>query len=244
VAGPGKKVRVPEGQRLYAVGDIHGHLELLERLHAMILADAQSAGGADNYVVYLGDYVDRGPDSRGVIEALCERPLPGFETVHLKGNHEDFMLRFLDGSEAGPNWFQNGGDTTLASYDVARPMEWSGADAYDETRAALAAALSAGHRTFLDELSLSYEAGDFFFAHAGVRPEVPLAEQRPQDLMWIRGAFLDATQDFGKVVVHGHTPESKVQVRANRIGIDTGAFYTGCLTCLVLEGNKRRFLQT
>ena len=242
---PDKTVpRVPDGSRVYAIGDSHGRLDLLEMLQDMILAYSEMSAPAREVVVYLGDYVDRGPDSKGLIERLIEKPLPGFESVHLMGNHEDFMLGFLARPEMGPNWFYNGGDTTLESYGVRRPGEWASTEAYADAQAQLTAALPRAHLQFLQALRLSHTEGDYLFVHAGIRPEIPIAEQSPEDLMWIRDEFLNSDTDFGKVVVHGHTPEREVQFRHNRIGIDSGAVFTGRLTCLVLEGEERRLLQT
>jgi len=236
--------RVPEDHRVYAVGDIHGRLELLGRLQEKIAADAEASGASRFTVVYLGDYVDRGEDSRGVVARLALRPLDGFESVHLKGNHEDFMLRFLDDVEVGADWVFNGGDSTLASYGVEAPGAWAGAFALENTREALLAALPEAHLSFLQDLKLSHVVGDYIFVHAGVRPGVPLDRQRAHDLMWIRREFLDFDGDFGKVVVHGHTPVKQVDSHLNRIGIDTGAAYGGPLTAVVLDGAERRFLQT
>ena len=236
-----RTARVPDGHRVYAVGDIHGRLDLLDELRQRIVEDA--AGAGMRTVVYLGDYVDRGADSRGVVARLASQPLAGFANVHLKGNHEDFMLRFLARPEVGPDWLYNGGDATLASYEVPAPGPWAGAPALEATCEALLAALPESHLAFLNGLALSHVAGDYLFVHAGVRPGVALEAQRPHDLMWIRREFLEHEGDFGKVVVHGHTPAQAVDVRPNRIGIDTGAVYGGRLTAVVLEGSGRRFLQ-
>ena len=237
---------VPPGTRVYAVGDCHGCLEALRGLRAAIVADSTRADAAGpradrRVVVYLGDYVDRGPDSRGVVESLVGEPLAGFESVHLLGNHEAFMRRFLDGEEVASVWMMNGGGATLRSYglDVAA---LAGPNARD-LRDALTAAVPEAHRAFLDGLTLSHVEGDYFFVHAGVRPGVPLAAQEADDLLWIREPFLGSTADHGKVVVHGHSATAEVAVRPNRIGIDTGACYGGQLTALVLEGGQHRFLQ-
>ncbi|MCP4327572.1 MAG: serine/threonine protein phosphatase [Alphaproteobacteria bacterium] len=233
---------VPDGTCVYAVGDIHGRHDLLIALQEMIVADAGRRNPERRVVVYLGDYVDRGPESRAVVEALATTALPGFEVVHLIGNHESFLLRFLQDAEVGPIWFYNGGACTLESYGVE-------AGALD--RAALAAAqddfqevLPARHEQFLRGLALSHVEGDYAFVHAGVRPGIPLAEQRAEDLMWIRDEFLDANDNHGHVIVHGHSIAWEPEVRVNRIGIDTGAFASGVLTALVLDGAERGFLQT
>ena len=245
---------VPPGTRVYAVGDCHGCLEALRGLRAAIVADAARADAeaprADRrVVVYLGDYIDRGPDSRGVVELLIGEPLAGFESVHLLGNHEAFMRGFLDGEDVAAVWMMNGGAATLRSYglDVAAPTgpengPRPGGDA-PALRDALAAAIPETHRVFLDGLALSHVEGDYFFVHAGVRPGVPLERQGADDLLWIREPFLGSTADHGKVVVHGHSVAREPEVRPNRIGIDTGACYGGKLTALVLEGAEQRFLQ-
>lgn len=243
-AGAGPGPRVAEGRRVYAVGDVHGRIDLLRRLGRLIAEDARAAAPADKIVVYLGDYVDRGPGSFAVVDLLLNEPLAGFQAVHLKGNHEDLMLGFLEDARVGPTWFMNGGIATMESYgvDVFDPV--GGADSPEEARRRLRELLPRAHLDFLRRLALSHREGDYLFVHAGVRPGVPLAEQRPSDLLWIRGEFLDSAADFGRVVVHGHTISAEPEVRANRIGIDTGAYYSNRLTCLVLEGSDRRFLRT
>lgn len=235
--------RCPDGTRIYAIGDIHGRDDLLIRLHDRIIDDARTRPISNPIVVYLGDYVDRGPGSSQVIDLLISEPLPGFAGIYLKGNHEDMMLNFLDGPPA-LGWLLNGGIATLASYGVtAGRLALYFAD-LDGVQRDLCAAIPPAHRRFLHGLQMMYTAGDYAFVHAGVRPGVDLAAQKPADLMWIRDKFLLSKKDFGKVIVHGHTIAEKPQVCANRIGIDTGAFASDQLTCLVLEGGDRRFLQT
>jgi serine/threonine protein phosphatase 1 len=236
--------RVPDGRRVYAVGDIHGRADLLRRLHRAIAEDAAQAGELHRVVVYLGDYVDRGPASSEVIENLLAPALPGFEAVHLKGNHEDMLLRFLDDPEQGELWLMNGGMETLESYGVEVPAWYRRGRAMETTAAWLRRAMGPRHLRFLSGLRIMHEEGDYLFVHAGVRPDVGLAEQREYDLMWIRDPFLRHPEPFGRIVVHGHTIAPEPEVRANRIGIDTGAYYYGRLTCLVLEGEERRFLQS
>ncbi len=246
--GSAVKARVPEGARVYAVGDSHGCADLLRALHQEILEDSARADAAGpratrRVVVYLGDYVDRGPDSRGLLDLLIEGPLPGFEAIHLLGNHEAFMLRFLDGENVVAIWMLNGAAATLRSYGLDVAKLTGTADDMGGLRAALAPELPEAHRAFLDGLALSHVEGDYFFAHAGVRPGVPLEVQHEEDLLWIREPFLVSTADHGKVVVHGHTPTAEPAVRSNRIGIDTGACYGGKLTALALEGGEHHFLQ-
>ena len=237
--------KVTDDSVVYAVGDIHGRDDLLDRLHAKIAADADRRDRARRVIVYLGDYVDRGLESRQVIDRLIDPPDDGFERVFLKGNHEDAMVQFLDDTGIGPSWMSFGGDATLYSYGVdvyATPPE--GAERLEHIQARLREALPGTHRRFLEDLVTSHVEGDYMFVHAGVRPGVPLHMQSGEDLMWIRDEFLYSRKDFGKVIVHGHSIETKPVVQANRIGIDTGAFATGVLTALALAGTDRAFLST
>ncbi len=248
----GTPPRVPDDCRVYAVGDIHGRVDLLAALHDRILDDAAAAAGR-KVLVYLGDYVDRGPWSFEVVDMLIEAPLEGFEIVHLKGNHEDFLLRFLEENpgksleenlEEADLWFINGGDATLPSYKVPVLTLPFGLAELETARRAFLAALPPSHMTFFQGLRMFHVEGDYLFVHAGIRPGVPLDEQDEEDLLWIREGFLDWDADFGHMVVHGHTPDVEIDVRPNRIGIDTGAFYTDRLTGLVAEGESTRFLHT
>jgi serine/threonine protein phosphatase 1 len=229
--------------RLYAVGDVHGRADLLRRLHEMIVEDARGAPQPKKRVVYLGDYIDRGPDSRGVLDILIDEPLLGFERIHLEGNHEHAMLGFLVDLRVGPMWLDNGGDATLFSYGVPVPNPEDPADLLRAQRL-LAANLPESHRAFLRNLELAHGAGDYFFVHAGVRPGTPLDRQEREDLLWIREPFLRSRAEFGKIVVHGHSISHEPELCDNRIGIDTGAFATGHLTCLVLADTSRSLLQT
>jgi len=225
--------------RLYVIGDIHGRLDLLERAIAAIRRDVDLYG-ADALTVTLGDYIDRGPASRGVIECLAQNPFPT-PYVALKGNHEGMLLDFLDDPTLGMHWRMQGGEQTLQSYGVAvRPLMVGKANA--EAAKRLRAALPASHLVFLRSLGTSLQHGRFFLCHAGVRPGVPLDAQSEHDLLWIRGEFLQSEADFGKIVVHGHTPVAEPEVLPNRINIDTGAFASGRLTCIVLESAGYRFL--
>ncbi len=242
----GTPPRVPDDCRVYAVGDIHGRVDLLAALHDHILDDAATATAGRKVLVYLGDYVDRGPCSFEVVDMLIEAPLEGFEIVHLKGNHEEFLLRFLEEENLGEAdlWFINGGDVTLYSYKVPVLTLPFGLAEMETARRAFLAALPSSHMTFYQGLEMFHVEGDYLFVHAGIRPGVPLDEQDEEDLLWIREGFLDSDADFGHMVVHGHTPGVETDVRPNRIGIDTGAFFTDRLTCLVAEGDSTRFLHT
>ena len=235
---------LPQGQLIYAIGDIHGRSDLLAKLLEDIEKDAaRSAPNGRRALIFLGDYIDRGPDSRGVLDMVLHALPRGFDAHFLKGNHEALLLEFLEDPSALAQWLANGGATTFASYgvDVAALVR---ASAEPETwRRALLAGLPEEHRRFYEHLELAVSYGDYLFVHAGVRPGVPLDEQDPNDLVWIRGAFLRSQADFGKMVVHGHTPVPAPDIRANRIGIDTGAVFTNKLTALRLENGSRRLLQ-
>jgi serine/threonine protein phosphatase 1 len=235
---------VSPGSRVYAVGDIHGRADLLAEIHRRIGADAAAAGASRKVVVYIGDYVDRGFESREVIDLLLDEPLAGFEAVHLKGNHEEILLRFLDDTSVGALWLFNGGDKTLYSYGVEVPAGFPDEGWFATAQSEFRQKLPPAHLEFLRSLRLSHMEGDYLLVHAGIRPGVPFEEQSEHDRLWIREGFLDSAADFGKIVVHGHTITPEPELLANRIGIDTGAYRSGHLTCLVLEGESRRLLQT
>lgn len=238
------KGRVPTGTRIYTIGDIHGRLDLLSEMLGMIASDATDAPELEKHIVYLGDYVDRGMESREVLDVLVSDQPYGFEKSYLKGNHEDAMIQFLDGDNDGSMWLQFGGIATMASYGVYLHEDGSREERLMEAREMLLARLPEDHLTFLRLLENSIGFGDYFFVHAGVRPGVALDAQTPQDMMWIRDRFLNSGADHSKIVVHGHTISDSPVVRANRIGIDTGAYASGRLTCLVLEDDDIRFIQT
>lgn len=237
--------RVPEGVRVYVIGDIHGCVGLLQKLHAKIVVDARKFGaGHRNIVVYLGDYVDRGLHSREVLDVLIDSRLPGFDAVFLRGNHDQQLLDFIDDPRSGAAWFKYGGDATVYSYGVRIPETISTAERFAYVREQLLEWVPRAHIEFLAQTQLYCEIGDYAFAHAGVRPGRPLDRQVPEDLMWIREEFLDYDRALGKVVVHGHSVSDQPQLREHRIGIDTGACYGNALSCLVLEGGTRRFLSS
>lgn len=235
---------IPQGQRVYAIGDLHGRFDLLSRLHRLIAADLTMATPQQAFLVYLGDYVDRGPQSFEIIDSLVNEPLPGVRPVYLKGNHEDMLLDFLDAGRMSDTWLMNGGIETLASYGVDLPLFETDPRRIEAARREFRDALPDSHLAFLRGLELYRRIGGYLFVHAGLRPGVALEDQDPRDLMWIRSEFLDEIQSAGPVVVHGHTIAPEPQVHAGRIGIDTGAYRSGRLTCLVLEGTDRRFLST
>lgn len=237
------KAEIPENEVIYAIGDIHGRDDLLGQLHASIEADlADSPAGRSATVVYLGDYVDRGPDSRTVIDRLINRPISAARSVYLKGNHEDAMLRFLAGEDGGETWLGIGGGATARSYGVSLRDIDNRALSPELVRRRLNDTIPPQHLAFLQRLRLTYEAGDYLFVHAGIRPGSAIEEQDPKDLLWIRGEFLKSRCRYGKIVIHGHSSGSEIVVRANRICVDTAAYATDRLSCVVLEGQRRRFL--
>jgi len=240
----GVAARVPDGAVVYAVGDVHGERRLLDGLLEAIAADAAALPpGTDRHLVFIGDYVDRGLESRSVLDLLTGDPLPGFRKRFLLGNHEASMLHFLEDPQGGGAWLEFGGLETLASYGVAASVA-PGPAKRAALRDRLDAALPAAHRHFLRTLEHRVELGDYLFVHAGVRPGRALDRQVLEDLLWIREPFLSSARDHGKVVVHGHTVVEAPELLPNRIGIDTGAYATGVLTALVLAGTERRVLQT
>jgi serine/threonine protein phosphatase 1 len=231
---------VPEGTRIYAIGDIHGRLDLLDEVLARVDADTGIHPIPNEIRVFLGDYIDRGPDSKHVLDRLISY-CTAQPTVCLMGNHEAFLREFLKNPDVLSVWRRCGGLDTLLSYGLTPKIE-TDAQGQRELASALYKILPSSHREFLSSLKRYYICGDFFFVHAGVRPGISLTEQSEDDLLWIREDFLTCEEPFGKVVVHGHTPVLEPEVRANRINIDTGAYATGRLTCLVLESDKIRFL--
>jgi serine/threonine protein phosphatase 1 len=227
---------LPAGERVYAVGDIHGCLDRLVALHEVIAEDMAARPVAHTTLVHLGDYVDRGADSAQVIDWLINQPpVPADAIVNLMGNHEFMMLSALAGvdKEAPNHWMTNGGADSLLSWGISRnvpPTEWANR-------------IPRQHLFFLRDLEICHHIGPYLFVHAGIRPGVPLDKQSRQDMMWIREPFLSSRADHGAVVVHGHTPKREPIVQPNRIAIDTGAVLGGALTCVVLEDDKLGFLQ-
>jgi serine/threonine protein phosphatase 1 len=237
---------IPAGQAVYAVGDIHGRFDLLQELLRRIEEDAaKHPSDVARSLIFLGDYVDRGSESRGVVEALLQDPLAGFVTVRLMGNHEEALLAFLDGLSDGLDWLSFGGLETLMSYGVPLRSLPHTEDAVAELRLSVASRIPRSHVDLLRRCTLHHSVGDYLFVHAGVRPGVPLEKQTPTDMMWIRDDFLRSRVPLPRrVVVHGHTICDLPQDRGHRINIDTGAFVSGRLTCLVLRGGDRRFMST
>ena len=236
--------RTPPDCVVWAVGDIHGRSDLADRLIQAIRADLHAAEASRKVVVFLGDSVDRGLDSKGVLNQLCNLAAdPGLEVRFIKGNHEDRMEAFLDDPLVGPSWCDYGGRDTLVSYGVSPPPMRGDLQAWSDASRALGEALPESHRDLLADQEVSLSIGDYFFVHAGARPGVPLINQSPDDMMWIRHPFLDHPAPFEQVVVHGHTPTETVHSDARRIGVDTGAYATNVLSAVRLERETRVLLQ-
>jgi serine/threonine protein phosphatase 1 len=231
-----KHPRLPEGVRIYAFGDIHGRADLLREMFTEIDTDLARNPVNRSIEVYLGDYIDRGPYSGHTLELLIERSRHR-EAIFLKGNHEAYFLEVLRDPTKLEGWRQFGGLQTLMSYGLQPSLNPDAAEQSELIRT-LNEVLPGKHLAFLRRLKCSFVCGDFFFVHAGVRPGIPLSEQQESDLLWIRNDFLDSEENFGKFIVHGHTPVPQPDIRSNRINIDTGAYATGNLTLLRIEGSS------
>jgi serine/threonine protein phosphatase 1 len=233
---------MPEGERVYAIGDIHGRRDCLDALIGMIDADDAARGRADTKLVLLGDLIDRGADSRGVVERamhIAKSP----KTVLLMGNHEEILIRAWEGDRKAAGLFHRvGGRETLLSYGVTE-AEYDACDLGDLANL-IAEHVPADHIAFMRNFVDQWQCGDYLFVHAGIRPGISLDEQRPSDMRWIRREFLDDPRDHGVMVVHGHSITEEVDERANRIGIDTGAFASGKLTAVGIEGTEKWILET
>jgi len=228
--------------RCYVIGDIHGRLDLLDSMIELIARDVAHGEANHLLTVTLGDYVDRGPNSKEVLDRLATNP---FSTpyVALKGNHELMLEQFLEDPSTAEHWRRFGGLETLRSYGIPVDEVKIG-NGFDRACQMLHAAIPKNHLDFLSSLKTSLNLGRFFLCHAGVRPGVPLDSQKVEDLLWVREDFLGSDVDFGKTIVHGHTPCEWPETLPNRINIDTGAYMTGRLTSMVLERQSYRFLFT
>jgi serine/threonine protein phosphatase 1 len=238
-AGAARVSRTPQATRIYAIGDIHGRADLLYDMVERIDDDLCRRPIERAVEVYLGDYIDRGNDSKAVIDILCRR-LVHRTAICLRGNHEAILEDFLQGADVLQSWIRLGGLDTLTSYGV--PIKPSAQLVPARLHRAFCESLPRTHVLFLQCLRNAYRCGDYLFVHAGIRPGVPLEHQVQDDLIWIREEFLQSTMNHGCTVVHGHTPVDHPQVLSNRINIDTGAVFTGRLTCLVLEASSISFL--
>lgn len=235
---------LPQGLRVYAIGDVHGRNDLLEQLLDQIAADDRDRGAADTHIVFLGDLMDRGPDSAGVIERAMKLSDAMGDHVHfLMGNHEEVYLAAATGEEKLVRFFcKIGGRETILSYDIT-PEEYNALD-MEQLSARMPQLIPQRHVDFVAAFKDQIVMGDYAFVHAGVRPGVPIDQQKPKDLRWIREEFIIDEAPHDKLIVHGHTITDDVEECPNRIGIDTGAYMSGMLTALCLEGNQRWYLKT
>ncbi len=234
---------VPDGYRVYAIGDVHGRLDLLDDALSRIEADINGRPSAQNIIVFLGDLIDRGPASAQVIERVRTYRRPAVRTVFLIGNHEEVLLRLLRGeSRFLRDWLNFGGAKCARSYGIS-PTLLKRMDP-DQAVATLRHKIPDHDQAFLRSFVDTFRIGSYLFVHAGLRPGVPLSDQTQADLRWIRHPFLENEDDHGFIVVHGHTIAEQIDVRGNRIGLDTGAYRSGVLTAMGLEGRERWFLQT
>lgn len=234
----------PQNTRIYAVGDIHGRFDLLCRMRDLIIDDLRLHKNEKHLVIFLGDYIDRGSDSYAVIDELSVLMLGEAEVVCLKGNHEAWLLQFLANPAIGSYWFQYGGLETLKSYGVNVACSFPNRSNFEGIRDALISNLPQNHLNFFKSLIYFYISGSYLFVHAGINPGVDLQNQKLEDFIWIRDQFTESDVKHDHLVVHGHTIYDQPEIRHNRIGIDTGAYYTNTLTCLVLSGTDRYFIQT
>lgn len=233
----------PRGHRAYVIGDVHGRLDLLNELLAKIRSDIRERPKRKLTIVFLGDLIDRGPQSAEVVERVRKLRLEDSSTAFIMGNHEEVLLRVVDGdSELIGSWLKFGGAETLQSYG-ANPRRIASLPP-DQAVAQIKSAIPASHVRFLSGFADTVSFGDYVFVHAGIRPGIELSEQSQSDLRWIRAPFLEDESDHGFIVVHGHTISPQVEVTGNRIGIDTGAYDSGVLTALALDGDRKWFIQT
>ena len=243
ITGRGPQRPAPTDHDIIAIGDIHGRLDLLKKLTEHIESLPLKP---DAELIFLGDYIDRGPDSAGVVDFLLTHPLyQRHKTVFLKGNHEATLLNFLGDPNIAKSWLQYGGGETLLSYGVnLDPALLQTPDGLEELRAAFAQALPESHLRFYKALELFADRGCYFFVHAGIDPERPLHDQGEDSYLWIRDRFLTDSTRFERIIVHGHTPEPNAFKDKRRIGLDTGAYQTGRLSAAYLHGTDVVFLHT
>ena len=231
--------KIPDDHRIYAIGDVHGYADILAKMHALIEADYKNRPVEKAHIVYLGDYIDRGPDSKGVLDQLIARELdaPDFTHIFLLGNHEGGMMQFMqDPQGERRDWVQWGGLETLESYGVKPAMEKPLEQQFESLAQQLAAAMPLTHHEFLKNLRLYYEVEGYLFAHAGIRPGVALNKQEAHDLTFIREPFLSYEKPHPWRVVHGHTAMTEVEMKPNRINLDSGLYRGGALSCAIIEG--------
>jgi serine/threonine protein phosphatase 1 len=240
---------VTGARRIYAIGDIHGYDNLLEAMQQAIAADMEQHPAERALIIYLGDLIDRGPNSLKVVDMIIDyraNPPANAQVMCLRGNHDDWLIAFVDDAGVVSPWALKGGLETLTSYGLSKDDVLAAVadpDLAEALRQQFLSALPKRHKDFMLSLPFSHSDGDYFFAHAGVDPDRPLADQRREDLTWIRDKFLLSRKNFGKVVVHGHSHRDAVESFPNRINVDTGAYVQQVLSCVILEGQERYVLQ-
>ena len=247
-ASPGQDARrsgmVPDGAVVFAVGDIHGRFDLLQKLMTKLSGEVRQNQYEDVHLIFLGDYIDRGFDSKSVLDYLARMEWGRVKPVFLLGNHEQTMLDFLERPDVGARWIEYGGRGTLISYGVQVPENRADMAAWEAASAALKKAMPKSHVDFLKGLQSFHEFGNCYFVHAGIDPARSLSEQTDEDRLWIRDKFLSSSKKFEKVIVHGHTPEEQPTWNGRRIGVDTGAYITNTLTAVRICGSEVDFITT
>ena len=234
----------PDNTRIYAIGDVHGHVDLLEKLYQKITADLNQSPVPQYKIVFLGDYIDRGPDSAGCVEYLINLTDGNKDVVCLKGNHEDKLEKFLRNPlSTADSFFTYGGVETAESYNVSMAGYRGEKEKTIQICEELNSRIPAHHKEFYAKLVTEVSFGDYLFVHAGVRPGVPLDQQSSHDLMWIRYEFIAHRGYYEKVIVHGHTPAFPMEILPNRINVDTHAYDTGVLSCIVLQDKEHRVIE-
>ncbi|MEL4377045.1 metallophosphoesterase [Brucella cytisi] len=236
-----KEAKGPDGIRLYAIGDVHGRLDLLRDMHRLIRADLDHRPAHDWRIIHLGDYIDRGPSSREVLDFLIDVSHRDERVISLLGNHDDGFLTYLATGDVAGIFALHGGIDTARSYSVE--IDFTDADSAHQGHAALVKTVPQNHIDFIRAMPRSVAFGEFFFCHAGINPAVPLDAQDPEELIWIRTAFLKWTELFEKVIIHGHTPQSAIDIQPNRVNLDTYAWRSGQLSAIVIDGSEKRFIE-